>query len=54
MNFYEGKINPRLHEDVAVIYIDQRLRKLFKYEDGVYIETMNMSGDSITLDMEIK
>lgn len=34
-DFYEEKITPRLHEDVAVVYTDQRLRKLFKHEDGV-------------------
>lgn len=34
-DFYTGKISPELHEDVAVVYIDQRLRKLFKHKAGV-------------------
>lgn len=29
--FYSGCINPVLHEDVAVVYIDIRHRKLIKY-----------------------
>jgi hypothetical protein len=34
-DFYKGRIKPVLHEDVAVVYINQRLRKLFKHEQGV-------------------
>ena len=34
-DFYTGRIKPVLHEDVAVVYINQRLRKLFKHEQGV-------------------
>ena len=34
-DFYTGKISSVLHEDVDVVYTDQRLRKLFKHEDGV-------------------
>lgn len=30
--FHSGCISPVLYEDVAVVYINQRLRKLFKYK----------------------
>ena len=37
-NFYEGRINSSLHEDVAVVFTDPRLFKLFKYnEDSIHI-----------------
>lgn len=33
-NFYEGRIKSSLHEDVAVVFTDPRLFKLFKYKKG--------------------
>lgn len=34
-NFYEGRINPVLYEDIALVFTTPTLFKLFKYKKGV-------------------